>query len=961
MSMFTFDTKGSLSSSQGRSSTSSTKSNYVPSTYIAKQLQLEEEARRQGHQLNGSQNGISSRTDSTQHWRGPGDVLAPGYSSGPLGYHVPPSQTTTTSSTRFKPLFDETVRTDNNNNRDDISGAGVGIGIQGVPSLDNNTTTSPTTTRLYPNLNAPASPDHSSSPRGILRGGDQRQDLNKDEGVLRKSTSVRFNAANDVGSTRPATPSIYNQNGANSPFFNSPYIHSSANLQSALKEPGKVDVLSHRAASTGQPERNSSLGPALGSVSGTAQSPTTYSSPKMQNDILPSSMRNNSNNNSQYQGGISGGSGSVFQFGTDGNLVRQNSKVSPLLGKANLDEDEDDKEKERYMPAILLSTAGFKGSKIEPFVDGDERNEKSDWETNNSFQQAQSTSSRVAPHLIGEDAPPTETLFDVAKKEKYYSRQAQAPTFDKTTTLTQDTRTDSTMNGASQGGEVATSPSSQGAAALGNTSTSDGVNSIITYGFPPEATSYVLNQFRSFGMILRYESGVYGKVEAESFNWLKIQYTGAWAARNAVTRHLKSVGKFIVGVHACRSFSAQMQSPSPDMSMDTSADGDIIARQTTTRSDITEAEAREVQAGVDTLLRMRAQGLHADVGHTHAAQSASTRARHASLYESWSQGGGANGLGHSQLGATVDRFAGASTLGASGAEALGRSSAVDQGDDDMAYILSHSLTSGGSLARSGRGRGFERGVGGSQDEFLRSRSKDQLGQDQEQKLVGGESVLGLESKAAESSIVGFRPLFGQSESRGLNSSSGAGTGPDSLLQQQFTPSHSVYDTSSSSRQQQQQVQQEALFGSRHNQHRTSLRRPLGESAVSDSTLFASTGGVLMDSDVLGASTSSAPGSLYHVQKKQRLSSSLFAPSSSAPSGNVSQAQFGIGRNRASVLIDNPELVDEWGTPLLSKMKVPGTATGSGAAAAGGAGANGGGAESMITSVFNMAKKRLFWG
>ncbi|KAG0368030.1 hypothetical protein BGX24_002979, partial [Mortierella sp. AD032] len=765
MSMFTFDTKGSLSSSQGRSSTSSTKSNYVPSTYIAKQLQLEEEARRQGHQLNGSQNGTSSRTDSTQHWRGPGDVLAPGYSSGPLGYQVPPSQTTTTSSTHFTPLYDEAGRTENNNNRNGTSGAGVGIGIQGVPSLDNNTTTSsrelgsPTTTRLYPNLNAPASPDHSSSPRGILRGSDQRQDINKDEGVLRKSTSVRFNAANDIGSPRPATPSIYNQNGANSPFFNSPYIHSSANLQSALKEPGKVDVLSHRAASTGQPEKNSSLGPALGSVSGTAQSPTTYSSPKMQNDILPSSMRNNnSNNNSQYQGSISGGSASVFQYGTDGNLVRQNSKMNPLLG---LDEDEDDKEKERYMPAILLSTAGFKGSKIEPFVDRDERNEKSDWETHNSFQQAQSSSSRVAPHLIGEDAPPTETLFDVAKKEKYYSRQAQAPTFDKATAPIQDTRTDSTMIGASQGSEAASLSSSQTTSAFGNTSTNDGFDSIITYGFPPEATSYVLNQFRSFGMILRYESGVYGQVEAESFNWLKIQYTGAWAARNAVTRHLKSVGKFIVGVHACRSFGAQMQSSSSDMSMDTTADGDIHARQTTTRSDLTEAEAREVQAGVDTLLRMRAQGLHADVGHTHAAQNASTRARHASLYESWSQGGGANGLGQSQLGASVARFAGASTFGASGAEAPARPSAVDQGDDDMAYILSHSLTSGGSLARSGRGRGFERGVGGGQDEFLRSRSKDQLGQDQEQKLAGGESILGLESKAAESSTVGFRPLFGQ--------------------------------------------------------------------------------------------------------------------------------------------------------------------------------------------------------
>ncbi|KAF9153950.1 hypothetical protein BG015_002256 [Linnemannia schmuckeri] len=931
--MFTFSTTaGSLSSSQGRSSTSSTKSNYVPSTYIAKQLQLEEEAKRQGHQLN-SQNGTStSRTDSAEHWRGPGDVLAPGYSSGPLGYQVPTQGSTASSSTRFPPLFTD-------NKIDSTFGAGVGIGIQGVSSINNNTTTSttspgsPTATRLYPNLHASSSPDQSASSRSILGGGEQRQDLNKDEGALRKSTSVRFNAAvNDIGTPRPGTPSIYNQNGANSPFFNSPSIHSSANLQSALKEPGKVDVLSHRAASTGQPQKNSSLGPALGSVSGSAQSPPTYSSPKMQNDYLSSSMRSSS---SQYQNAASGGSISLFQFGVDGNLLRQNSKVSSLLTKTSLDEDEDDKEKERYMPVVLLDTPGTKGSKIEPFVDG--ANEKSDWESN-SFQQTES-SSRVAPHLIGEDAPPVETLFDVAKKEKYYSRQA--PTFDKTTALLQDTRPDTNMTSASQG--EASSSSSLAS------STNGGFDSIITYGFPPEATSYVLNQFRSFGMILRYESGVYGQVEAESFNWLKIHYNGAWAARNAVTRHLKSVGKFIVGVHACRSFSAQKQSSSSlDMSMDTRDDDDTSARQTI-GNDLTEAEAREVQAGVDTLLRMRAQGLHADVGYTQSAQNASTIARQASLYESWSQGS-ASALGQSQFGA--------SSLGGSGAGASARSSAMDQGDDDMAYILSHSLTSGGSLARSGRGRGFERN---GQDEFSRSRSKDQLGQDQEPKLVGGESILGLDSKGAElSSSVGFRPLFGQSESRGLNSSS-TGAGQDSLLQQS-TASHSAFEAS-----RQQQHQQEALFGSRH---RLSLRRPLGESTVSDSTLFASTGGVLMDSDVLAgvSSANSAPGSPFHVQKKQRLSSSLFAPSSSAPaSAPVSQAQFGTGRNRASVLIDNPDLVDKWGTPLLSKMKAPGgsSATAPGSAAANGAtnagGAGGAGTESMIASVFNMAKKRLFWG
>lgn len=355
MSMFTFNTTaGSLSSSQGRSSTSSTKSNYIPSSYIAKQLQLEEEARRQGHQIN-SQNG-TSRTDSTEHWRGPGDVLAPGYSSGPLGYQIPTQGSTLSSSTRLPSLFDET-RTDMNNDHrnEDTFGAGVGIGIQ---AMNNNTTTltaepgSSTTTRLYPNLHASSSPEQQSSSTSILRGGEQRQDLNKDEGAMRKSTSVRFNTTNDMGSPRPGTPSLYNQGGANSPFFNSPYVHSNSNLQSALKEPGKVDVLSHRAASVGQPQKNCSLGPALGSVSGTAQSPPTYSSPKMQNDILSSS--------SMRSPIANGGTGSLFQFGVDGSLVRQNSKSSTLLAKTSKDEDEDDKEKERYMPVVLLDTPGTK-------------------------------------------------------------------------------------------------------------------------------------------------------------------------------------------------------------------------------------------------------------------------------------------------------------------------------------------------------------------------------------------------------------------------------------------------------------------------------------------------------------------------------------------------------------------------------------------------------------------------
>lgn len=59
---------------------------------------------------------------------------------------------------------------------------------------------------------------------------------------------------------------------------------------------------------------------------------------------------------------------SLFQFGVDGNLLRQNSKTSTLLSKTSLDEDEDDKEKERYMPVVLLDTPGTKVTFLKIFA-----------------------------------------------------------------------------------------------------------------------------------------------------------------------------------------------------------------------------------------------------------------------------------------------------------------------------------------------------------------------------------------------------------------------------------------------------------------------------------------------------------------------------------------------------------------------------------------------------------------
>jgi len=455
--------------------------------------------------------------------------------------------------------------------------------------------------------------------------------------------------------------------------------------------------------------------------------------------------------------------------------------------------------------------------------------------------------------------------------------------------------------------------SSVGVNASATTRSEELHDSIITYGFPPEAASYVLNQFRDFGSISRHETGSHGHKD-DSFNWLKIQYTSAWSAKNACSRHLKAVGKFIVGAHPCRSFSNQTaESSSSSMAMDTGASRDL-----------TEAESREVGAGVDALLMMRTTGQDMTGSRDQTALAAS--ARQASLAESWSQG---------SSGARASTFGQSLGFGESVSRKVDTSAAT--GDEDMAFILGHSLTSGGTIGRP-RGRDLDREISG---DLLRSRSKDpqqQLGsQKSENELALGFSGLlegsVMDSTPGELPSVGFRPLFGQNESRGLyNSISG--------------PSESLL-LRSTTQQQQQQQQHQQEYQQRTEQQtqgasnaQMSWRRPLGDSTISDNTLFSSSGGVLMSSSRVSSS--------LHVPKKQRLSSSLFSPVTGSPEAGpwmYSSGGSGVhgsfqmnrfGKDRGSLLIDDPALVDDLGRSIQS----PG-----------------------IPSVpaINMAKKRFFWG
>lgn len=252
------------------------------------------------------------------------------------------------------------------------------------------------------------------------------------------------------------------------------------------------------------------------------------------------------------------------------------------------------------------------------------------------------------------------------------------------------------------------------------------------------------------------------------------------------------------------------------------------------------------------------------------------------------------------------------------------------------------------MTRSRRGRGPEH----DQVDPLRSRSKDtNLGQDQDIKRSSFvEGGILSEPKSVDTTSMGFRPLFDDDPERYFSSSAAPGA-----YGQELEKSDHRYQEETLYRSQQQQQQQQ--FHSR-----LSVRRPpLDASSHSDSTLFASSQGVLVDN-----SADSDPLSPFQSQKRQRLSSSVFAPRSSAPAAvgandTAPLNLFGIGRgrDRTSLLVDDPSLVDGWGVPLTRPSQGgPGTLPPAGAGNANGQTA---GSESVLSAVFNMAKKRLFWG
>ncbi|KAF9297583.1 hypothetical protein BGZ74_009767, partial [Mortierella antarctica] len=749
------------------SGSSGAQGSYVPSFLIRKQLESEQEAERKRQE--------EFRQSNGSHWPGPQEVLEPGYRSGPLGYIPNASQ----SQHKSRQILGDTDLFYDASSFD----AGVGLGLDSLSRQPRETTP-----MLYPDLHGSSTthrqsishPTTQQSPFGGFLGQDQGRRGTIKEDVLKKSSSVRFSGVSDSPRQQPNTPSVFGTSGS-SPYFSSSQLAGStslSNLQfgSASKESGKIDVLSHRVA----PDTtvlNRSLGPAPGSVSGATQVTQGYSTRTQSGDLTGSALRDTGYSTS------TGGAKSPFLLNQDG------SRRQGLSGASKgLNEEEEDKDKERYMPGFLLNSGqGLKGAKVEPFIEAN---------GNSGYRDAYP---RQSTQQVSDDAPPQDTLDDLARKENFY--QVSRPIRFETPKV--DNRQDQHISAGSTERAKA------------------GYDTIITYGFPTDAASYILNQFRAFGTVIRHQTGIYSS-KKDAFNWLLIQYSSAWSAKNATSRHLKPVGKFYVGVFPY-SPSATVASPSA-MDVDTREDELQLSLD----------DALELQAGVNALMTMR---------DTAAVDASSP---YSNLAKSTSQ---PVGLGHSRLGQSQQQSFAASIFNESAAPQLDegrRTTAVtsitgDSGEEDLAHILGHSLSAGGVFGRSRRE--LNRGA-----------------QDSSARNIFGESV---QDNRTQEGSVGFKPLFGLGDSRGLNAN-----GQDTKQQQQHHQQH-------------QQISQEQMGGS----HRLSIRRQFEDSAVSgpvfgesSTTLFGNVG----SSSLSGVSGSGGGAKTpFGIQKKQRLTLTTFSASAPA--------------------------------------------------------------------------------
>ncbi|KAG0302212.1 hypothetical protein BGZ98_007687 [Dissophora globulifera] len=946
------------------SGSSISKPDYVPSPLIAQKVaEQEEERRRRDPSYRPEPPHWEHTSKVTSEQKRADDVLAPGFMSGPLGYEeawqrrsvvLPPLPSGTNDA--LAPRFQQPDLSTGFSSNSIGAGNSSAAVARSTVSMDLSSTVA-----------GPLSISTTAANAGPTR-----------EDVRPRSSSIRFSSvAQELNVSRPMTPAVFTQNSVN-PFFSGNTSgplstnNGAANLQSALKD-HTVDVLKHRSVGAEQ-ALNSSLGPALGSVAGTSSSMQPYGAPRSMDarSNAVSGVGTSSGANSGATGGlVATTSASPFLMSLD--QARQAKNAPPMVYDKNLrDDDEEEKDKKRFMPPVLMnSTSGWKVGTM------DSRAGKAGWDSV-PFQPAEPSkdgASRLPPHLSGEDAPPIDTLFDIARKEKLYSQPL-------TNVFNPDARPDMDMRESTLSEDGRSSVEAEEKVC----------DSIIAYGFPEEIASAMMQEFSFFGAIARFETGYYGRADAESFNYLKIKFREASAARRAASRHLKAIGPSVVGVHFCPSFSEWgTRSVANNLLA-----GQAVGLAQSIARDLSEAETREVLAGVDSLLKLRAQGGAAQGPEQAVAASLhQSRGQHAqtdTLSLSFRQSGGGStetalaearkSFRQSRSGFGLqdddDATTTMSMLNKSGSGfGFEKSVAMDEdGDDDdeMAYILGHSLTSGGSIARTRE-----------REEFRRSRSMARS-----RHLMQEEVMEGQQTRVGPDRGILAEPRPGSAAS----ASFGGQSQQQQQQQEQYQQQQEQQQYQQQYQQQQlQQYQQQQQQARELGQSRYTLARPSFMAAASsnDNSLFSASAGVLRDESVAATagrglsfgSSSWASGSrrsgndatteaaFNHVQKRQRLEVGA-APRTTASSSSLNLAttttttattmgygedgvplsEFGKGRDRTSVLINDPSKADRWGAPLPRE----------GAGGVGGVGAgNNADGSSVISSLFTMAKKRLFWG
>ncbi|KAG0223388.1 hypothetical protein BGW41_005600 [Actinomortierella wolfii] len=870
------------------------KADYIPSGYIQQQLALEEEARRR------EEGEASSRTSSTDKdwpkiafgrgskklgaeapWPSADQVLTQKFSSGQLGYEVP-TEGADVATLRRAEMEAEAAAASRTSVYFASDSTGAGASTETAPGAK-----SP---RLYVDLRTSAS-NLSNTGRGDSMPGSPittmkpafQKDVNAEE-TLRRRSSVRFA---DVDSARSA----------------------SSNTTDADKD--SIDILT-RSIELGHEKLNSSLGPALGAVGGRQSISTGWS-------LTDSDKLGTGSGTGSKQGARAAENRPNSIFPEKEDLLQRQQEVA-LAEQANKerqsrnkkgDDEEDNKDTPHYLPGYLLdSFSGTKATKVEPFVDEQTDLEWTKYGDPLINTEAQST---IRPPLMNEDVPPSETLDTLARKEGLYTRPI--PTFSNAQSFLQDTRMDDVqMN-------EAPAPLPQ---------------SIIIYGFPPEASSHMLNQFRSFGAVTFYKTGYY-VLKGSSVNWMKIRYQDQSGVKRAVANHLKTLGGFRVGVSLCPSFDSFVETHGPVL--ESEDDSNLM--------DCTVEEQQSIEAGLNALNAIQRSEIPSVTtgGHDQFGSQlrpAPTLHHPRPMDASWAPQ-------QSQFRQSASQYYNPTQP---------TSSFRHDDDEDFRAILGHSITSGSLLGsrRAASADGFHPShsgrhsfMGNAQDHsaFKSSQAGADSFMSSGTSRTSSPADSGVSMRMHTDSPTGFQPLFKQPSSSLSSNSMLPSTSAPATATAASTTSPQDQPSSSapswlSPTQPAAQVQPQ-VFSTEPLMRRTYNQSMLGSSPLRTSMLSRShstgSGVVRAGEDLQG----------MHAQKRARLSSSFAAPAgtSAQPFGasrGVRSPSFRSPQERSKFLADGD--AEEKRQEQLRQQQQQQQ--------------NGGGG-SVWSSIVDMAKRNLFWG